>query len=445
MPSRFGSALAGIGRLLAGDIPDPNAVKRDPFDPRWWGSGGQMAVSGVAVTSNNVLQLGSVQTVLNGGGGSVATLPWMVFERGPDDSRKPLPQHPLSQLLGARPNANQPAGEFLSEATQHLLFWRNFYCRIWPGDDYAIGELEILHPRRLQKIERRNGRVFYTFSRLPPDSGVDVFRDDEIWHTRLAPLTVDGLRGQAVYETAREVFGRALAVRTYGDIWFRNSGQTGGIIEHPGNFKDKDAREEFIDFWRAQSTGPNRHRDRILLNGLKYAPLKVTNAEAQLLETENACDQEIFGLWNYPQARAGRLGSIKFTNIEQQSIDYVVHFITPLVVALEQSAKHSLLLDPNPEKYLAEFNVGGLLRGDIISRYGAYQKGRQWGWLSANDIRKFENMNPIDGGNIYMTPLNMSPAGAPTDDETNPANPDRVPGDDEQPQPPLAPNPDDDD
>lgn len=441
--------IAGAGRLLAGDWPDPPDVKRDPFDPRWWGMGGQMSVAGVAVTPDNVLQLGAVQTVLSGIGGSMATLPWMVFRKGAGDSRVAQPKHPLTRLLGSRPNDRQTPAEFRNELTQHLLFWRNGYCKIWPGTDYAIGELEIYHPSRLQKIVRQGNRLYYHFSYLPPQSGIEVLRDDEVWHVRGAPLTKDGMRGQAVYETAREVFGRALAVRQYGDIWFKNSGQTGGTITHPGNFKDKDARDDFLDFWRRQSTGANRHRDRLLLYGMTYNALKVTNAEAQLLQTEQDSEQEIFGLWNYPPAQAGRLQRATFSNIEQQSINYVVHAVTPPVVALEQSAKSSLLLDDDPDDFVAEFNVAGLMRGDLATRYGAYQKGRQWGWLSANDIRRLENMNPIEGGDTYLTPLNMAPVGDEDDDENGQQQqPGQqqpgIPGDDEQPTPPLDSDPDDD-
>ncbi len=436
------SAVASFGRLLA-EWPDPPDVKRDPFDPRWWGLGGQMSVAGIAVTPDNVLQLGAVQTVLTGVGGSVSTLPWMVFARGDNDSRTPLLDHPLTRLLGVQPNALQTPAEFRNEITRHLLFWRNSYCKIIPGDDYAVGALEIYHPDRLQKIEKRGGRLYYHFSNLAPQSGIEVLRDDELWHARMPPLTRDGLRGQAVFESAREVFGRALAVKQYGDLWFKNSGQTGGIIEHPGNFKSKEDRDDFLSFWRGQSTGANRHRDRLLLMGMKYAPLKVTNAEAQLLQTEQESETEIFGLWGYPPSRAGRLQRATFSNIEQQSIDYVVHAVTPVVVALEQSAKLSLLVGADQQDYLAEFNLAGLMRGDLATRYDAYQKGRQWGWLSANDIRRLENMNPIAGGDIYVTPLNMAPVGAEQQDGKSQRPGEAIPGDDEEPEPPLDPNPDD--
>jgi hypothetical protein len=174
-----------------------------------------------------------------------------------------------------------------------------------------------------------DGHYYYTFN--PPASIVqgaslsaETYRDDEIWHLRGNPLTEDGLLGEPIWKSAREVFGRAVAVHEYGDIWFANSGQTGGIIKHPGNFKDKADKRTFLDNWRDAATGRNRHRDRLLTHGADYLALKVTNAEAQLLETEKQSDVEVFGLWSFPPHRAGRLDRATFSNIEQQSLDFVV-------------------------------------------------------------------------------------------------------------------------
>jgi HK97 family phage portal protein len=217
------------------------------------------------------------------------------------------------------------------------------------------------------------------------------------------------------------VFGRAIAVKDYGDIWFRNSGQTGGTIEHPGQFKDNEERDAFLEAWRLSTTGANRHKDRLLTHGVRYNPLKVTNAEAQLLDTEKSSDVQVFGLWNFPPHRAARLDRATFSNIEQQSIDYVTHTIGPPVVAIEQAIERDLLVGEDQADLFAEFNVAGLLRGDILSRYRAYAIGRQWGWLSVNDVRRKENDNSIGpAGDEYLTPTNMVPAGtlpSPADDK----------------------------
>jgi HK97 family phage portal protein len=232
------------------------------------------------------------------------------------------------------------------------------------------------------------------------------------------PLSEDGLLGEPIFESAQKVFGRAIAVHDYGDIWFANSGQTGGIIKHPGTFKDKDAERDFLETWRRTSVGRNRHRDRLLKYGATYEALKVTNAEAQLLETEDAADTAVFGLWSYPPHRAGRLKRSTNNNIEQQSLDFVIYCLAPLAIAIEQAAERDLLLDNADNSLFIEFNFAGLLRGDLKTRYAAYLMGRQGEWLSANDILRFENMSPRtdEGGDEYKNPLTKDSGAAGGDD-----------------------------
>jgi HK97 family phage portal protein len=414
--SRVGSAI----RVMAGlDDGDP---KRDPSDPRMWADMGNTSVAGVAVSEKRVSQLGAVQAVRFGLSSAMASLPVMVFKRGPNGERVEQPNHPLSELLGARPNAMQTPAEFFGEISWHLSFWKNAYCIIRPPDPadadpddeyYAVGSIEPYHPRRLARIEKRaDGHRYYLFN--PPATIVEGelrqpewFRDDEVWHIRGNPLTEDGLKGEGIWESAREVFGRAIAVHEYGDIWFANSGQAGGVLKHPGNFKDKDDRDSFLDNWRVAGTGRNRHKDRLLTHGVDYTPIKITNAEAQLLETEKGSDTEIFGLWSFPPHRAARLERATNNNIEQQSLDFVIYCLTPLAIGIEQAAERDLLLDNDDGELFVEFNFAKLLRGDLRSRYAAYLIGRQGEWFSANDIRRFENMSPRTdkGGDEYKNPL----------------------------------------
>lgn len=410
--NRFGAAF----RAMA-DTVDPN-FKRDPSNPMFWADSGNVSVAGVAVTDRRVSQLGAVQAVRYGLSSAMSSLPVMVFERGANGAREAKPDHPLTRLLGVRPNDRNSPAEFIGEIAWHLSYWRNAYCRIRQGGDYAVGALEIIHPRRVSKIEQRgDGRLYYTINPITSANiepgAPEILRDDAIWHLRGNPLTEDGLRGEGIWESAREVFGRAIAVHQYGDIWFRNSGQSGGVLEHPGAFKDKEEQQKFLDAWRANATGDNRHRDRLLTHGVKYTALTVTNAEAQLLETENRSDTEVFGLWSYPPHRAARLDRATFSNIEQQSLDFVVYCLTPLAIAIEQAAERDLLLNNEDNKLFIEFNFAALLRGDLKSRYQAYLIGRQGEWLSANDIRREENMNPRtdDGGDDYKNPVTKNSAG----------------------------------
>lgn len=381
--------------------------------------------SGVHVTARKVLQLDAVQGCLENIGGPISSLPWGVFERKRPaggaageggDAREPKPDHPLGRLLNQRPNARQTSQEFWDEQMRHLAFYRNCYAVIVPGADGApIGALEPYHPNRLVKIERApDGAIYYTFSGLGTGAQ-ERYRSDEVLHIRRAPLTEDGLRGEPVYETSPEVFGRAIAVRDFGGDYFRNGGSGGGILEHPGSFKTKEDREAFIEAWRAMATGPNRHKDRLLTHGTKYNRLEVKNNEAQFIETEKLSDLRIARLWNMPPHRIGVLDRATLSNIEQQSLDFVMYTLAPYICAAEEAVERDLLVgDDEQSRLFVEINVAGLLRGDLKGRFEAYKMGREGGWLSVNDIRRLENMNPIDGGDRYLEPLNMRNPGDPT-------------------------------
>lgn len=421
MGMRSGLSLAF--RAVA-NVMDPGRPQ-NAMEDRMWGSlmGGQGSVAGPIVTDRNASQLGAVQAVRNGLVSAMKSLPFSVYRRGDDGAREALPSHAVTRLIASRPGNGASPAEFIGEIAWWLSFYRNAYCRIQSGtvdengDYYAVGGLEMYHPRRLASIQRGfDGHLYYTFN--PPATLVqnsklkaETFRDDEIWHLRSNPLQEDGLLGEPIFVSARDVFARAIAVHEYGDIWFANSGNTGGVLNHPGNFKDKDAERDFLDTWRSMSTGRNRHRDRLLKYGVKYEPLKVTNAEAQLLETEDAADTALFGLWSYPPHRAARLKRSTNNNIEQQSLDFVICCLAPLAIEIEQAIERDLLLDNADDKLFAEFNFAGLLRGDLLNRYRAYLIGRQGEWLSANDILRFENMPPRTdpGGDDYKNPLTKDP------------------------------------
>lgn len=386
--------------------------RRDAFGNSWWSTSGaaSLAQAGQWVTCETGLQHWAVQAVLEALASPISSLPLGVFERLEDDKRRPAREHPLHAVLH-RGTGRQTAQEFRDEQARHLAWWRNAYAIIHPAADGGpVGDLEQVHPSRVSRVERgADGWVYYWIRRLPPAVGEDVYREDQIWHVRKAPLTPDGLRGAPVWETARETLGKAMAVEQFGSLYFANGGSGGGVLEHPGSFKDKAAQEEFLDAWRAGGSGLNRHKDRLLLHGVKYTPFTVKNDEAQFLETKKQAGYEIAALWNMPPHRVGMLERATNNNIEQQSIEFVVYTLGPWIAALEQAAQRDLLVGPDRERFYVEFNVAGLLRGDIKTRYAAYFQARQGGWLSVNDIRRLENMDPVGPVGDDYSPLAKSP------------------------------------
>ncbi len=369
------------------------------------------------VTQDTAIEHWAVRACIEALAGPVSTLPMMVFRRLDGDKREVARDHPLFKVLHSRPNRRQTAQEFRDEQQRHLSVWRNCYSRILPAEDGGpIGELEPIHPARVLEVKRRDdGWVYYKVTRLKPATGHDWLREDEVWHIRKAPLTEDGLRGRPVWETDKETIGKALAVDLFGSLFFANGGSGGGVIEHPGSFKTKEDMDRFLEAWRASSTGFNRHKDRLLLHGVKYQQGGVRNDEAQFLETKKQVGYEVASIWNMPPHRVGMLERATNNNIEQQSIEFVMYTLAPWIAAWEQAAARDLLIGDEADEYFIEINVAGLLRGDIKTRWAAYALGRQWGWLSIDDIRRLENMDPLGperGGDDHLTPLNMVPAGS---------------------------------
>ena len=423
---------------LTADASTATDGTRETWDTRFWGGFSATAIAGLVVDWRSALQLDVVQAVLARLGGTCSTLPIMVYQRvGEDGDAKPARKHSLYKLLHRRPNREQTAQEFRSEQVQHLAYWRNAYSRIVPDAEtgHPVGSLEQIHPSRLQQVWRGpDGWVYYRFSQLLPATGDFVVRQDEVWHIRMAPLTEDGLRGQYTWESSRETFGRAIAVENFGSLYFANGGSGGGTLEHPGTFKDKEEKDRFLETWREGGGGSNRHKDRMLLNGVKYTQLVVKNDEAQFLETKKEMGVAVARLWNMPPHMVGLLDKATFSNIEQQSLEYVIYTVAPFITAIEQSAERDLLVGDEQDEFYVEHNVNGLLRGDWKSRWAGYGLGRQWGWLSVNDVLRLEGMAPIGPeGDVRLVPLNMSAAGQPgADGSASPTPRDADPSDAEQ-------------
>ncbi|WP_158291650.1 phage portal protein [Marinicauda algicola] len=396
-------------RLVAG----APGVRRDPTDPRWWDEHPDvLSPAGVYVTDETALNLPIVIDCLNVLSQPIASLPKRVYRRTRDadgkPAREPVDNHPIADLMRAKPNNTMTGYEFFAFMQWNLAWYRNAFAEILPGPRGAVDQLIPIHPSRVTVQKQRDGSALY---HVDEPGNRRVLTPDEIWHLRAAPFDKDALCGISMRITGQEALGAALAVQRYGARFFKNNATSGGVIEHPSSFKDKEQRRSFIEAWRAASTGDNAHKDRVLEFGMKYTPGKVNNDEAQFLETRKEADLDIARMWRIPPHKVGHLERATFSNIEQQSIEFVVDTLLPWITLWEQAISRDLIV--GDQTYFVEFNVSGLLRGDIKSRFEAYTQGIQNGWLSPNDVRRLENLNPIPGGDQYWRPLNMAPLDAP--------------------------------
>ena len=209
---------------------------------------------------------------------------------------------------------------------------------------------------------------------------------------------------------AKNAIGLAIATEEYGAKFFANGAAPSGVLEHPGTIKDPSRLREN---WNSTFGGSaNSGKVAVLEEGMKYTPISISPEQAQFLETRKFQIDEIARIFRVPPHMVGDLEKSSFSNIEQQSLEFVKYTLDPWVIRWEQSLSRSLLNEDEKRKYFFKFNLEGLLRGDYESRMSGYATARQNGWMSANDIRELENLDKIpaeDGGDLYLINGNMLP------------------------------------
>jgi HK97 family phage portal protein len=216
-------------------------------------------------------------------------------------------------------------------------------------------------------------------------------------------LGYDGLVGYSPIAMAKNAVGLAMAAEEYGAKFFANGAAPSGVLEHPGTIKDP---ERIRQSWQSTFGGSgNSNKIAVLEEGLKYTPIAISPEQAQFLETRKFQINEIARIFRVPPHMLADLEKSSFSNIEQQSLEFVKYTLDPWVIRWEQAMNKALLLDSEKRTVFTKFNVDGLLRGDYASRMTGYATARQNGWMSANDIRELENLDriPADlGGDLYL-------------------------------------------
>ncbi len=216
-------------------------------------------------------------------------------------------------------------------------------------------------------------------------------------------LGYDGLVGYSPIAMAKNAVGLAMAAEEYGAKFFVNGAAPSGVLEHPGTIKDP---ERIRQSWHSIFGGSaNSNKIAVLEEGLKYTPIAISPEQAQFLETRKFQINEIARIFRVPPHMLADLEKSSFSNIEQQSLEFVKYTLDPWVIRWEQAMNKALLFDSEKREVFTKFNVDGLLRGDYASRMTGYATARQNGWMSANDIRELENLDRIPaelGGDLYL-------------------------------------------
>ena len=369
--------------------------------------------SGKTVNEHTALQITAVYACVRILAETIAGLPLHVYQYRPDLSKERYPQHPLYNLLHNEPNPEMTSFVFRETLMSHLLLWGNAYAQIVRNGRGQPVALYPLLPNKMDVSRAPNGELRYTYNRdvdesgLKPKGGYITLRKDEVLH--IPGLGFDGLIGYSPIAMAKNAIGMALATEEYGASFFANGANPGGVLEHPGVIKDV---QRVKDSWNAAYQGSgNAHRVAVLEEGMKFQAIGIPPEQAQFLETRKFQINEIARIFRVPPHMVGDLEKSSFSNIEQQSLEFVKFTLDPWVVRWEQSLCQALLLPSEKSDVFIRFNLDGLLRGDYASRMTGYATGRQNGWLSANDIRELEDMNRIpasEGGDLFLVNGSMT-------------------------------------
>ena len=360
--------------------------------------------SGKAVNERTAMQTSAVYACVRILAESVAGLPLHVYERTANGSKSTKPSHPLYRLLHDEPNREMTSFVFRETLMSHLLLWGNAYAQIIrDGRGFPIALYPLL-PDRMAVDRNEIGELVYTYQ---SDKGQVKLRRENVLH--IPGLGFDGLIGYSPIAMAKNAVGLALATEDYGATFFANGANPGGVLEHPGVIKPEQA-DRLRESWQSQFGGANAHKVAVLEEGLKFHQMSIPPEQAQFLETRKFQINEIARIFRVPPHMVGDLEKSSFSNIEQQSLEFVKYTLDPWVVRWEQSLQQVLILPSEKATIFIKFNLDGLLRGDYQSRMQGYSTGIQNGFMSVNDVRSLEDMNLLtaeEGGDLHFVNGNM--------------------------------------
>ena len=367
--------------------------------------------SGNRVTEQSAMQMTAVYACVRILSEAIAGLPLHLYHYTETGSKEKAIKHPLYFLLHDEPNPEMTSFVFRETMMTHLLLYGNAYSQIIRNGKGEVIGLYPLMPNRMTVDRDDKGQIYYQY--LVSDSDAPTMKEgtvnlkkEDVLH--IPGLGFDGLVGYSPIAMAKNAIGLSIATEEYGAKFFANGATPGGILEYPGTVKDPDRVRES---WNKGFSGRNSHKVAILEEGMKYTPISISPNEAQFLETRKFQIDDIARIFRIPPHMVGDLEKSSFSNIEQQSLEFVKYTLEPWLMRWEQSINRALLSPNEKSTYFVKFNVDGLLRGDYQSRMSGYATARQNGWMSANDIRELENLDLIpveEGGNLYLINGNMT-------------------------------------
>lgn len=376
----------------------PIGLTTGTFWQEWMG----MSTSGKIVSANKAIRLSAVWACVRLLSESVSTLPLKIYERQSDGSRKPAIQHPAYQVLCRRPNLEMTPSRFMLMLVASICLRGNGFVEKKMIGNKLVSLVPLL-PQNMVVKRLDNGSLQYTYTE---SNSQRVISPKNIMHIR--GFGLDGVCGMMPMMTGRDVIGAAMAVEESAAKIFENGLQSSGFLSAEAAL-DKDQRERLRGYMQAFTGSRNAGKIMVLEGGLKYQNVTMNPEAAQMLESRAFSIEEICRWFRVPPFMVGHADkqSSWASSVEGMNLQFLTNTLRPLLVNIEQEISRCLL--DGDEDLFAEFSVEGLLRADSAGRSAYYTTALQNGWMSRNDVRRLENMPPIEGGDLYTVQLNLTP------------------------------------
>lgn len=400
-----------IGQLLHGPSAADTGWVNKPADDDWWyGPRGSDSQTGIPVDEHTAMKYATVYSCVAKRSKTIATVPLMVFERLDEEgAKRPARSHPLYRLLHDAPNDEMDAVGFWESRVANMDLWGTCYAeRVYGRGGGNLVSLKPLASASITPMRSGAGALFY--QQQIAGGGTKAIPARNM--LRISGMSLNGITGLSLIGYHSEAIALGLACQRFGARFFRQGANFSGVIESGKAMGDKAYERLKESFDRTYSGLENAHKTLLLEDGATFKSIGMPLKDAQFLELQKFTRTEICGIFDVPPHKIADLERATFSNIEQSNIQWVVDTIAPLGLRISSAINAQLLA--GEDGVFCEHVLQSLLRGDILARYQAFSAGRQWGWLSTNDILRAENMNPVPwGDDDHLRPLNMVPASSP--------------------------------
>lgn len=364
-----------------------------------WGSGEDVILgtqSGTYVTADTVFKVNAIYSAVSLIADTISTLPLDAFIRI-DGERRPFRPRPA---WVTKPDVDLVSKEpFYNAVLVSMLLDGNAFVRVFRDSAGKPLNLVVLNPTDVEVVRNGIGRVMYRVQ-----SHDELLSSEQVLHI-IDVLKPGQIRGVSRVEALKENFGLAIALESFAARYFGQGVTMAGHIEFPGNLSPEQAKDLSDAFSSRHGGFRKAHKVGVLSGGAKFVSDQVDNNAAQFIDSRRMAVEDVARAFNIPPHLLGLPGTNTYSSVEQNNIAWVTHCLRPLVQKLEGAFSTLLSAEAGGENAFIRFSMDGLLRGDANSRFSAYSNGLQSGWLTVNDVRRLEDLPPVEGGDIARVPL----------------------------------------